>query len=302
MRELLEQLNASLIEVVRKIEIKGHLINYFPEQIIPETVVKATDILRTFSTLKIAQSDHPAEVKVENLEFAVYPLADLRYKSVLTPDELRAWERISGDLPTAIAGKIQRGLAYITLTQDKLVAQAFTGSISHPAYPSGVFSVSFGTPYSISWSSSDNFINKLTEGINRIRSKGFGGKLRLFVGREAFQRIISDSTLSTLLTAQSIAGSFISGESNLLVLGVEIVPAFIEVDGAPLVADNKAYLVSDDAIVNVYGLPNLINTQPVKYQPVVVYNEHDLQGAEIIVASRYLPVAFTQGIVKYNLT
>ena len=302
MRELLEQLNASLIEVVSKLEIKGYLFPYFKEQIIPETVVKTADLIRAFSTLKVTQSDHPAEVKAESVNFGVYPLADLRYKSVLTPDELRAWERISGDLPTAVAGKIQRGLAYITLTQDKLIAKAFTGSISHPAYPSGTFSVSFGTPASVSWSASDDFINKLTDGINKIRSKGFGGKLRLFVGRTAFHRILSDSTLSTLLTAQSIAGSFVAGESNLIVLGVEIIPAFIEVDGSPLVADNRAYLVAEDSIVNVYGLPNLINAQPVKYQPVIVYNEHDLQGAEIVVASRYLPVAFVEGIVEYQLS
>lgn len=300
MREILEQLNASLIEVVSKVEIKGYLLNYFAEQIIPETFVKATDVARAFSTLKITQSDHPAEVKAETLNFAVYPLADLRWKSVITADELRSWEKILKDLPSALAGKIQRGLGYLTLTQDKLISQAFTGSIAYPMYPSGTFEVIFGTPTNINWTTSDSAIDKILEGLSILQSRGYGGKVRLFVGRTIFDRILADEQVKTLINAQTIAGAFLSGQANLVIMGVEIIPAFIVVDGAPLVADNRAFLVAESAIVNVYGLPNVINAQPVKYQPVVVYNEHDLQGVEILVASRYLPVAFTEGIIRFS--
>ncbi|MEM0472611.1 MAG: major capsid protein [Sulfolobales archaeon] len=300
MREILEQLNASLIEVVSKIEIKGHLLNYFADQIIPETFVKAGDVARAFSTLKVTQSDHPAEVKVETLNFAVYPLADLRFKSVITADELRSWEKVLGDLPTVLASKIQRGIAYISLTQDKLISQAFTGSISHPAYPSGMFHIVFGTPTTIDWTAADSTISKILEGLNILQSRGYGGKIRLFVGRTIFDRILADEEVKTLINAQSIASAFLTGQTNLVIMGVEIVPAFVMVDGAPLVDDNSAYLVAENSIINVYGLPNVINAQPVKYQPLLIYNEHDLQGVEILVACRYLPVAFTDGIIRFN--
>lgn len=300
MREILEQLNTSLVEVVSKIEIKGHLINYFADQIVPETFVKASDVARTFSTLKVTQSDHPAEVKAETLNFAVYPLADLRWKSIITADELRGWEKILKDLPTALAAKIQRGLGYITLTQDKLISQAFTGSISYPAYPSGTFEVVFGTPTTINWTAGDSAIDKILEGLSVLQSRGFSGKVRLFAGRIIFNRILADEQVKTLVNAQTIAGAFLTGQTNLVIMGVEIIPAFILVDGAPLVADDSAFLIAESAIVNVYGLPNVINAQPVKYQPTVVYNEHDLQGVEILVASRYLPVAFPEGIIRFN--
>lgn len=300
MREILEQLAGSLIEVASKVEVKDRYFGLFKEVVIPETVVKTSDLTRAFGYLKVSQSDHPAENTREEIRFAVYPLADLRWKNVLTPDEIRAWERINGDLATALAQKVARGIQHIQNTQEVLFFKGLTGSISHSLHPAGTLTISFGTVDNISWATTDSAIDKIIEGIEKIRERGFGGKLYLFAGREIWRRILGDDEVKTLITGQTMAGAFFEGSQNLNVMGVEVIFTGITVGDYLLVGTNDAYLVSEDAVINVYGLPNLINAQPVKYQPAIAYNEHDLQGAEVVVASRYLPVIFTQGVVKFS--
>jgi len=305
MRELLERLSESIIEATRQVKPKTYLVDRFSEKIVPDVGVNVIDLAREFRALPITQSNHPAPTRTLGVEFAYYPLADLRYKNYLTPDEIRAWEKVQGDFTTVIAEKVARGIEAIAKTQDILLAKGLTGSISHELFPSGTFSVSFGSPISETWDSGD-IIENINRGINALAERGWGGEYILFVGKNVYNDILTNDETKTLIQAQSFAGAVLRGEANLIVQGVEVVfmgYTVSDVSGTyKLVPDNKAYLVSRDAVINVYGLPNVIQAQPTRYQPIITYNEHDLQGIEILVASRYLPVVFATGIVEFTRT
>lgn len=304
MRELLEQLSQEIVSIVDKAESKGILTNRFREVIIPDVFVRAVDFERGFRTVPITQSNHPAEERVEGISSAIYPLADLRWKNYLSGDELRAWEKVSNGLQQAVAGKIARGIAELEKTRDTLLAQALTGAISYPQHPSGTFSVSFGTPETVSWNAAD-ILGTIESGLDVLAKNGFGGKTYLFVGKTRFDEILANASIQTLIQGQAVAVGVLTGESNLSIRGVEVVYAGYSVvlpNGTvvKLVNDTDAFLVSGDAVVNVFGIPNLVNAAPVRYQVALAYNERDVQGVEILVASRYLPLVFVKGVVKYT--
>ncbi|MEM0503698.1 MAG: major capsid protein [Archaeoglobaceae archaeon] len=304
MRELLEQLSQEIISIVDKAESKGILTSRFKEVIIPDVFVRAVDFERGFRTVPITQSNHPAEERVEGISSAIYPLADLRWKNYLSGDELRAWEKVSNGLQQAVAGKIARGIAELEKTRDVLLAQGLTGAISYPQHPSGTFTVSFGTPETATWDATD-ILGTIESGLDVLAKNGFGGKTYLFVGKTRFDEILANPSIQTLIQGQAIAVGVLTGESNLSVRGVEIVYAGYSVtlpDGSvvKLVNDTGAFLVSEDAVINVFGIPNLVNAAPMRYQTALAYNERDVQGVEILVATRYLPLVFVKGVVKYT--
>ncbi|MEO0252160.1 MAG: major capsid protein [candidate division WOR-3 bacterium] len=304
MREILEQLSTEIVNIANKVEGKTILVSRFPETIIPDVFVKAVDVARGFKTVAVSQPNHSAPERVEGISSAIYSLADLRWKNYLSADEIRAWEKVSGGIQQAIAGKVARGVAELERTRDILLAQALTGTISYPQYPSGTFSVSFGAVETATWDATD-ILGTIESGIDKLSKNGFGGKYYLFAGRTRFDEIISNSDIQTLIQGQAIAVGVLSGETNLNIRGVEVVYAGYTVvlpndTTTPLIPPTKAYLVAVDSVVNVFGIPNLINAIPSRYQVALAYNEKDLQGVEIVVATRYLPLAFVKGIVEFS--
>lgn len=303
MRELLEQLTQEIVSVADKIENRGILTSRFKEVIIPDVFVRAVDFERGFRTVPITQSNHPAKERVEGISSAIYPLADLRWKNYLSGDELRAWERISNGLQQAVAGKVARGIAELEKTRDILLAQGLSGAISYPQYPSGTFSITFGTPETTTWDATD-ILGTIESGLDILAKNGFGGKTYLFVGKVRFDEILANPSIQTLIQGQAVALGVLTGETNLNIRGVEIVYAGYSItlptgSVVKLVGDTDAYLVSEDAVVNVFGIPNLVNAAPMRYQIALAYNERDVQGVEILIASRYLPLVFAKGVVKY---